>query len=319
MHSNDQNNYSTHGEFYLCAFTRYGNLQLVIFTVLVKMYLLCVFGNTFITVIVCLTSHLHTPMYYFLCNLTVLDIIYVSVILPKLMVITVTGNNTISFSGCFAQVFFYVFCIGTEFFILASMAYDRYVAICTPLHYLLVMNQKTFLTLSVFSFILGVLNAVMYPLLISKLSFGNSHEINNFFCHMKSVLKLSSIEGTRVDLLITVDGVVLGFSTFILILISYMFIISTILKIQTSSGRVKAFSSCSSHLTVVLLFCLTSLSLNIKPENEVTQEQDKIFSMLYIAVVPLLNPVVYSLRNKEVKKAIERMFSKSIRNWNYNE
>ncbi|XP_075199967.1 olfactory receptor 5AR1-like [Anomaloglossus baeobatrachus] len=308
-------NHSIHREFYLHAFTGYGNLQVVIFSAILLLYLLCVLGNTFITIIVCLTSHLHSPMYYFLCNLTVLDIIYVSVILPKLMVITITGDITISYSGCFVQIFFYVFCLGTEFFILVSMAYDRYVAICTPLHYLLVIGQKTCLTLSIFSFSLGVLNAVIYPLLISQLSFGNSHNINHFFCHMKSVLKLCPTEGSSVDLLITLDGVILGFSTFILILISYILIISTIMKIQTSSGRLKAFSSCSSHLTVVILFWLTSLSLNIKPETEFTQEQDKMFSMLYIAVVPMLNPVVYSLRNKEVIKAIRRIVLKSYPNF----
>ncbi|KAM3926818.1 olfactory receptor 5V1-like [Leptodactylus fuscus] len=240
----------------------------------------------------------------------VLDIIYVSVILPKLMVITITGDIRISFPGCFAQLFFYVFCIGTEFFILASMAYDRYVAICIPLRYMLIIDLKTCVSLSVFSFSLGVLNALMYPLLISKLSFANSNKINHFFCHMKSILKLRPTQGANIDLLITIDGVALGFSTFLLILISYMFIISTILKIKTLSGRFKAFSSCSSHLTVVLLFCLTSLTLNMKPENELTKEQDKILSMLYIAVVPLLNPMVYSLRNKEVLKAISNNISK---------
>ncbi|XP_044132826.1 olfactory receptor 8D1-like [Bufo gargarizans] len=303
-------NYSVRQEFYLCAFTRYGNLQLFIFIAILSMYLLCVIGNIFITAIVCLSPQLHTPMYYFLCNLTVLDIIYVSVILPKLMVVTITDDIKISYPECFAQVFFYVFCIGTEFFILASMAYDRYMAICAPLHYMLSMNPKTCATLSVSSLSLGVLNAMMYPLLISKLSFSNSREINHFFCHMKSILKLCPMETVKIDLLITVDGIALGFSTFLLILISYIFIISTILKIQTSSGRFKAFSSCSSHLTVVLLFCLTSLTLNMKPENEWSQEQDKIISMLYIAVVPLLNPIVYSLRNKEVQKATKNILFK---------
>ncbi|XP_075715650.1 olfactory receptor 5AR1-like [Rhinoderma darwinii] len=311
MHEN-VHNYSVRGEFSLRAFTGYGNLQLVICAAILTMYLLSVLGNIFITAIVYQTSQLHTPMYYFLCNLAVLDIIYVSVILPKLMVMTITGNIHISYSGCFAQVFFYVLCIGTEFFILASMGYDRYVAICIPLHYMLIMSHKTCLTLTVFSFSLGVLNAMIYPLLISKLSFTNFHEINHFFCHMKSILKLCRTEAARIEILITVDGIVLGFSTFIVIVVSYMFIISTILKIQTSSGRFRAFSSCSSHLTIVLLFCLTSLSLNMKPENEFSQEQDKLLSMLYIVVVPLLNPIVYSLRNKEVLRAIKRRFSKFV-------
>ncbi|KAG9465753.1 olfactory receptor 5AR1-like [Eleutherodactylus coqui] len=302
----DVGNYSVLREFYLIAFTRYEHIQFFIFIGVLSVYLLCVLGNIFITVIVCLTSQLHTPMYFFLCNLMILDITYVSAILPKLLVLTITGDISISYPGCFAQIFFYVFCAGTEFFILASMAYDRYLAICIPFHYMLLMNKKTCLTLSASSFSIGVLNAMLYPLLISKMSFNNFHEINHFFCHMKSILKLCYTEAAAIDLLITVDGIVVGFSLLIFILISYIFIISAILKIQISSGRFKAFSGCSSHLTVVLLFCLTSLSLNIKTENELSQEQDKILSMLYIAVVPLLNPIVYSLRNKDVLNAIEK-------------
>ncbi|KAM4038550.1 olfactory receptor 5V1-like [Anomaloglossus baeobatrachus] len=269
-------------------------------------YFLCVFENSLVTVTVCLTSHLHTPMYFFLCNLTVLDIIYVSAILPKLIVITATGDTGISNAGCFTQVFLYVFCIGTEFFLLVCMAYDRYVAICLPLHYMLIMNPKKCSILALFCCILGFLNAFMYAFLISKLLFTNSREINHFFCHMKSILQLSCSDTTTIGILITVDGIVLGFLPFTLILISYLYIILTVLKIRSTSGRRKAFSSCSSHLMVVLLFCLTSLSLNMKPETKFYKEQDKQLSMLYIAVAPMLNPLVYSLRNKDVLEAINR-------------
>ncbi|XP_075061989.1 olfactory receptor 13F1-like [Mixophyes fleayi] len=304
-------NYTTHSDFHLLAFSRYPKCQIVIFSGVLLMYLLCILGNMLVTVIVFLTPQLHTPMYFFLCNLTVMDIVYVTAILPKLLVITVTGNISISYPGCFMQIFLYVFCIGTEFFLLTSMAYDRYVAICFPLHYILLMNKKTCLTLTIFSCHIGTFNALMYPLLISKLSFSNSHEINHFFCHMKSILKLSGSDSSSIRVLITVDGGVLGSIPFILILTSYMYIIATIVKINTSSGRLKAFSNCSSHLIIVLLFCLTSLSLNMKPESELSQEQDKLLSMLYIAVIPMLNPLVYSLRNKEVLRAIKISISKN--------
>ncbi|XP_075715649.1 olfactory receptor 2M4-like [Rhinoderma darwinii] len=312
-------NFSLQSEFHLLAFTRYENAHMLIFTAILFMFLLCVLENILVTIIVCLTSQLHTPMYFFLCNLTILDIIYVSAILPNLIAITITGNTSISNTGCFTQVFLYVFCIGTEFFFLVCMACDRYVAICIPLHYALIMNHKTCFILAAFCCNLGVFNAMMYALLISKLTFSNSREINHFFCHMKSVLQLSCSDTTAIGILIMVDGIFLGFFPFTLILISYIFIIASILKIHSNLGRRKAFSSCSSHLTVVLLFCLTSLSLNMKPETKFSQEQDKLLSMLYIAVTPMLNPLVYSLRNKDVLKAIKRHIPKiSTHNWKLN-
>ncbi|XP_077118741.1 olfactory receptor 5AR1-like [Ranitomeya variabilis] len=299
-------NFSLYQEFYLPAFTKYENIQLLIFLVILLIYLLCVLENSLVTFIVCLTTQLHKPMYFFLCNLTVLDIIYVSAILPKLIVITYTRETGISNAGCFTQVFLYVFCIGTEFFLLVCMAYDRYVAICLPLHYMLIMNPKKCMILAAFCCNLGVFNAMMYALLISKLSFSGSREINHFFCHMKSILALSYSDTTSIRILITVDGIVLGFFPFTLILVSYIYIILTILKMHSASGRHKAFSSCSSHLMVVLLFCLTSLILNMKSEAKFSQEQDKQLSLLYIGIAPMLNPLVYSLRNKDVLEAIKR-------------
>ncbi|XP_072255026.1 olfactory receptor 8H1-like [Pyxicephalus adspersus] len=289
---------------HLLAFSRYSRVQIVIFIIILIMYLLCIIGNMLVAIIVCFTSRLHTPMYLFLSILTFLDVVYVSVILPKLLAITMTGDTSISYPGCFTQIFFYVFCIGTEFFLLTTMAYDRYVAICIPLHYIMMMDRRTCLILATFCFIVGTFNSLMYALLISQLSFPSFNEINHFFCHMKSVLPTSCNDSTSIEILITVDGLVLGFVTFILIITSYMYIISTILKIHTSAGRYKAFSSCSSHIIIVVLFCLTSLTLNMKPETELSQEQDKILSMVYIALVPMLNPLVYSLRNKDVLRAI---------------
>ncbi|XP_075061991.1 olfactory receptor 1G1-like [Mixophyes fleayi] len=306
MNKNWQN-CTSHTEFKMVAFLKYPEIQLVIFIGVILMYLLCILGNVIIIVLVCLVSKLHTPMYFFLCNLSVLDIAYVSVILPKLLIITITGDPSISHSGCLSQLFLYVFCVGTEFFLLTTMAYDRYVAICIPLNYILIMKKKICFLLTFFSWHFGALNALMYTILISKLPLSNSHEINHFFCHMMSVLKLSCTDSTYVSVLIAVDGIILGSFSMFFIFTSYMYIISTILKIRTSSGRQKAFSRCSSHLTIVLLFCLTSLSLNIKAESEHSQEQDKVLSMIYIAVVPMLNPLVYSLRNKDILRALRNI------------
>ncbi|XP_040271858.1 olfactory receptor 1G1-like [Bufo bufo] len=300
-------NCSTPGEFHLVAFSNYPHLQLVFFIGVFFMYFMCLLGNLIILILVCLASKLHTPMYFFLCNLSVLDIIYVSVISPKLMDIMITKDTSISNSQCFFQFFLYVFCVGSEFFLLTSMAYDRYVAICIPLHYILLMNTWICFLLALLSWNLGALKALVYILLISNLSISDSKKINHLFCHMMSVLKLSCTDSTHIKLLIMVNGITLGFICMILFFYSYIHIMSTILKIKTSSGRQRAFSRCSSHITIVLLFCLSSLILNMKAESEHSQEQDKLLSMIYISVVPMLNPLIYSLRNNDVIKALRNI------------
>ncbi|KAM4038556.1 olfactory receptor 1G1-like [Anomaloglossus baeobatrachus] len=300
-------NCTTRNDFYLVGFSNYPDLQLALFLGLFFTYFICILGNLIILIIVCLSSKLHTPMYFFLCNLSVLDMIYVSVISPKVLAITITKDNEISNSQCLLQLFLYVFCVGTEFFLLAAMAYDRYVAICVPLRYILLMNKWICSILAFLSWNVGAINALVHTLLISKLSFSDSTEINHIFCHMMSILKLSCVDSTHIRLLITVNGITLGFICMILIFASYTHIISSILKMKTSSGRQKAFSRCSSHITIVLLFCLSSLSLNMKAESEQSQEQDKLLTMICVAVVPMLNPLVYSLRNNDVIKALKNI------------
>ncbi|XP_068129626.1 olfactory receptor 1G1-like [Hyperolius riggenbachi] len=299
-------------ELHLLAFSKYPTFQLVVFISVLFMYLLSIAGNVFVFITVLQTPQLHTPMYFFLCNLTVLDVLYVSVILPKLLVITFTGDTRITYLGCFTQIFFYVFSIGTEVCLLTSMAYDRYVAICIPLRYFVIMKRSTCLIFSMFCWIIGTFNSLMYYLLISKLSFPSFSEINHFFCHMKSVLSIACSDSTSISNLITADGFLFGLVTLILILTSYMYIISTILKILTSSGRRKTFTSCSSHLIIVMLFFFTSLFLNMKAESKCSQEWDKAFSMVYIAVVPMLNPLIYSLRNKEVLDAVKKSMKNTV-------
>ncbi|KAM3926806.1 olfactory receptor 1G1-like [Leptodactylus fuscus] len=305
-------NCSAEDAFHLVAFSNYPQLQLPLFVGVGFMYLVCLLGNLTILIIVCMTPKLHTPMYFFLCNLSVLDIIYVSVISPKLLAIMITKDTTMPNSQCLIQLFLYVFCVATEFFLLTTMAYDRYVAICVPLRYVLLMNRWICFLLAFLSWNLGAVNSLVYTLLISKLSFSESKEINHLFCHMMSILRLSCVDSTNIRLLITVNGIALGFVCMILIFTSYMYIMSTILKIKTTSGRQKAFSRCSSHITIVLLFCLSSLSLNMKAESESSQEQDKMLSMIYIAVVPMLNPLVYSLRNKDVISALRNIVFSDI-------
>ncbi|KAM4749146.1 olfactory receptor 13F1-like [Rhinophrynus dorsalis] len=276
-----------------------------LFIVILLMYLMVIVGNMMITTLVCLVSQLHTPMYFFLCNLSIQDIVYVSAILPKLMAITVTGDTRISFLGCATQLFLFIFCVTTEYLLLTFMAYDRYVAICFPLHYSLIMNKLICILTAAASWMIGALHSLIHSVLISKLSFCSFYEINHFFCDLKTVLKLSCSDITVIKALILMSTVLLGFLPFLLILTSYVFIISTILKIRTTAGRLKTFSSCSSHITIVLLFFGTAISLYTKPEYEQSQEHDKLLSLVYVALVPMLNPVVYSLRNKQVLTAMK--------------
>ncbi|XP_053545659.1 olfactory receptor 2K2-like [Bombina bombina] len=304
-------NHTVLAEFYLETFNVSTKGQLVVFIGALLMYLLAVLGNVTIVTLVSLVSKLQTPMYLFLCSLSVQDIMYVSAILPKLLAITITGDTSITFSGCITQIFLFTFCIDTEFFLLTSMAYDRYVAICIPLHYPLIMSKTVCALLITVSWFGGFLNSFAVTMMVSYLTFCNKQKINNFFCDIIIVMKLSCSDITYImTLLVPLEGTVLGLLPFTLIMISYIYIISTILKIRSSSGRLKTFSSCSSHLTVVVLFCGTCLGLNLKPKSGDSLEIDKVLSIIYTGVVPMVNPLVYSLRNKEVLEAMKSVLKR---------
>ncbi|XP_053545674.1 olfactory receptor 1G1-like [Bombina bombina] len=295
-------------EFFLVSFFATTNNQAVVCTGVFIMYLLAVLGNLMITAAVCLVSQLHTPMYFFLCNLSVEDIVYVSTVLPKLFVTTVTGDTSISISSCIVQLYFFALCVTVEFVLLSFMAYDRYVAICVPLHYILIMNKMMCILLASSSWFFGSIVSLFLTLMVTNLRFCDVHDINHFFCDPQTMIKISCSDTTNIIMFTSIAGVLCGCCPFVLIIISYIYIISTILKIQTSGGRSKMFSSCSSHLMVVILFCGTSISMNMKPKSEKSQKLDIILSLIYIAVVPVLNPLVYSLKNREVMKAIKKTF-----------
>ncbi|XP_063785201.1 olfactory receptor-like protein DTMT [Pseudophryne corroboree] len=295
-------------EFHLLAFSISADYQLLLFSGVLLIYSLAIIGNVAIISIVCFVSQLHTPMYAFICNLSVQDILYVSVILPKLLTITISGDPSISGIFCITQEYLFTFCIETEFLLLSFMSYDRYVAICLPLRYCTIMNNKTCALLASTAWVIAAIDSLQLSLLISDSSFCKSKEINHFFCDLKAILKLSCSDTTNIKNMIFIQGTIIGVLPFLLILTSYAIIICNIMQIRTSAGKVKAFSSCSSHLTVVLLFCGTSLSLYMIPEATHSEEQDKLLSLLYVAVVPMLNPLVYSLRNKEVLTAFKNLY-----------
>ncbi|XP_075129332.1 olfactory receptor 2AE1-like [Leptodactylus fuscus] len=298
-------NETFYGDFILQTFSGPQSSSIVLILGIFLMYLLSVLGNLIIIVVVCSAPQLHTPMYFFLCNLSIQDLVSVSNILPKLLVIQVTGETQISFLECFTQMFVFVACADAEYYLLTSMALDRYVAICIPLRYSIIMNKRVYAILSLISWMASFLNSLQYVFLISHLSFCDPKRISHFFCDMRALIKLSCSDVTHMNTMLLVEVCIIGGFLFATILTSYAFIISTILKLKTSATRLKVFSSCSSHLTVVFLFCGTSITVYIKPESKDSAELDMMLSLLYVAVVPTLNPLVYTLRNKEVLNVLK--------------
>ncbi|XP_040271868.1 olfactory receptor 1019-like [Bufo bufo] len=297
---------NTMTEFYMTPFSTSRRNEILIFTGFLFMYLLAVVGNLLIIALICGVPQLHSPMYFFLCNLSSVDVIYVSAIIPKMLFIMLTENKTISFHGCLIQLSFFMFCGIAEIYILTSMAYDRYVAVCSALHYSLIMTRKICIIIAISYMILSAVNSLMLTFMIFNLSFCYSHQINHFFCEILQLMALASSETKRMNMILSVEDFC-GSLSLIFILTTYIRIISTVLKIRSSKGRLKAFSSCSSHIITVLLFYGPSIFMYMKPESEHSKEEDKILSMFYVVVVPMLNPFVYSLRNKEVLGAARKM------------
>nr|DBA30220.1 TPA: hypothetical protein GDO54_006232 [Pyxicephalus adspersus] len=293
--------------FNIIAFTTTGNVKYFTCIVFLLMYMTAVSGNLIIATLICKVSQLHTPMYFFLCNFSIVEATYVSTILPELLSIILMEDKRISFQGCITQLYFFMFGGAAEIFLLTCMAYDRYVAVCTPLQYFLVMKKSVCIVLAAFCLLFSSFNSLIFSLLVSTLLFCNSHDINSFFCDIRSLMALSSSDTKSREIALIVEDVCLVFLTFVLISTSYVYIICAILKINSSKGRFKTFSSCSSHLTTVILFYGPIMFLYIKPESDQSEDQDKLLSLLYVIVVPTLNPFVYTLRNKEVIGAVAKL------------
>ncbi|OCT90238.1 olfactory receptor 1G1-like [Xenopus laevis] len=280
----------------------YSILSLVFFII----YLTGIMGNIIIITVIFVDSNLHTPMYFFLCNLSCADILFTTITLPKLMDILLFGNNSMSAMQCYSQMYLYICVASTEDTLLSFMAYDRYVAICKPLHYAHIMNKKKYVLLIVATWITGFLNSFFMTLLASQLTLCKAGDLYNFFCDVKAVLKVSCSTITF-RIIIYVETLLFGFCPFLLSIISYIKIIRIILSIKSSNGRRKAFSTCSSHLTVLAIFYGTAMCMYMRPPSEHSEDLDQGFSVLYAAVTPMLNPLIYSLRNNEVKTAFFRI------------
>ncbi|XP_075114124.1 olfactory receptor 5AR1-like [Leptodactylus fuscus] len=296
-------------QFTILCFSDLPHLQIPLFMIFLTIYLNVIFGNTAIFSAIVLNSHLHTPMYIFLSNLSVMDISYISTTLPKLLFMLSTQHKVMSLVGCMTQMYFFITFACMEMILLAVMAYDRYVAICHPLHYTLLMSPRTCLIAIISVWVAGLLEPVVFTMLVAKLSFCSSNQIDNFFCEPSPLIKLSCSDTTLVNMIIYILGALVGMSTFMLTLVSYIYIIYNILNIHSTDGRSKTFSTCASHLTCVLLFYGTIVSMYMRPSSMYSPKQDKFFSLLYIILVPLLNPIIYTLKNKQFKEVFKKLMN----------
>ncbi|XP_053549007.1 olfactory receptor 1019-like [Bombina bombina] len=294
-------------QFTIKGFSDLLELQVPLFILLLLIYLVIIFGNMTIFTTISQDPQLHTPMYVFVMNLSLIDISYTSTILPNLLNMLITHRKTISLTGCLTQMYFFLCMACSEAFLLAAMAYDRYVAICHPLHYVYLMSLRRCAQFIAAVWTIGFVDTVGYPILVAKMSFCDSKLIEHIFCDVVPLLKLSCSDTFNVELLTYLEGSFIVFSLFLFTLISYFFIISTILKIRSAEGRHKAFSTCASHLTCVVIYYGTIMCLYMRPTSNYSPDRDKFFSLLYILLVPMLNPVIYSLKNQDVKNGLNKL------------
>ncbi|NWU89831.1 OR5V1 protein, partial [Upupa epops] len=302
-------NLSTVSEFILVGLSDAPEVRFLLFVLFLLIYVATLAGNVTILVAISTDTRLHNPMYFFLGNLSLLDILCPTITVLKMLEALLLENKVISFTGCMLQLFFLIDVVGTEIFLLAVMAYDRYVAVCHPLQYTSTVTMKLCAHLAVGTWVLGFLNSLLHTSLIFTLFFCDSNKVDQYYCDIPPVLALScSSTYSREVVILTVAGV-LGSGAFVVTLISYVYILWAILAMKSSESRHKAFSTCGSHLTVVCLFYGTTICTYVRPSSTYSPHRDRIVSMLYGILTPLLNPMIYSLRNKEVQSALRRVTS----------
>ncbi|XP_069800159.1 olfactory receptor 8D1-like [Dendropsophus ebraccatus] len=303
----EPSNNSMETYFIIIGISTIQKLQLPIFLLVLLIYLITLGGNITIVVLVTLDHHLHTPMYFFLGNLSVMDMSCSTVVLHKVLVAYLSGDRRVSFGSCFAQMYSFSAFTCDELLILTTMSYDRYVAIYNPLRYNQIMNNKVCSLLASASWVMGFINMISPTFEISSFTCYTSMEANHFFCDIMPIMKLTCNDTTILQLYIFLQGLLFATCTpFVLTFISYAFIIRTILRIRSSNGRRKAFYTCSSHLTVVSLLYGTLSYQYFRPISSVRLGSNKLYSLFNTAAVPILNPLIYSLKNKDVIAAIKR-------------
>ena len=304
-------NHSTVTEFILGGLINQPELQLPFFFLFLGIYLVTMIGNLGVITLICLNAQLHTPMYYFLSNLSFVDLCYSSVITPKMLVNFVSEKNTISYAGCMAQLYFFLVFVIAECYMLTVMAYDRYVAICRPLLYNIIMSHGVCSLLVAAVYTMGIIGSTIEIGLMLKLSYCQ-HLISYYFCDVVPLMKLSCSSTYHIEI---TTFFLAGFNiivTSLTIFVSYAFILSSILRIHSTEGRSKAFSTCSSHLAAVGLLYGSTTFLYLKPPTGSSLAQENVVSLFYTTGIPMLNPLIYSLRNKEVKAAMQKTLRRKL-------
>ncbi|XP_069502598.1 olfactory receptor 5AP2-like [Ambystoma mexicanum] len=302
-----ENNRTTVMEFILLGLSDDPGQQPVLFASFLIAYLLGLLGNLLIMTLISIDPALHSPMYLFIATLNIVDIGLISSAVPKMLINIYTNKKAISFVACIAQLYFFVFFAGSECVLLAVMAFDRYVAISLPLRYSVIMRTNVCLDLVLASFTISFLHALLHTLLMARLSFCGPNRILHYFCDIAPLLKLSCTDTSINELVIFTEGSLLVMVPFLAVLISYACILVAILRIQSTKGRYQAFSTCSSHLTVVTLFFGTLMFMYFRPLSSYSLSQERMVTVVYNVLAPMLNPFIYSLRNKQVKDSMRRV------------
>ncbi|XP_007952459.1 olfactory receptor 1361-like [Orycteropus afer afer] len=302
----DKDNKTGVTEFLLLGLSGQPTKEEILFWLFLWMYLVTITGNFLIILAISCDSHLHIPMYFFLANLSCVDICFSSVITPKMLVNHMLGSKSISYVECVIQIYFFITFINTDGFLLSVMAYDRYVAICSPLHYTMIMRPKLCVLLVTISWITTNLHALLHTLLMVQLTFCSSNVVHHFFCDPYPILKLSCSDTFINDLMVFTVGGVIFLTPFTCIIVSYAYIFSNVLKLPSACGIRKALSTCGSHLTVVSLFYGGILGVYMHPSSSYSV-QDTVATVIFTVVTPLVNPFIYSLRNHDIKGALRKL------------
>ncbi|XP_005309095.2 olfactory receptor 6B1-like [Chrysemys picta bellii] len=306
MENVEWRNQTTIREFILLGFGDLQGLQTPLFLLFLVIYVVTMAGNILIVALVVTDRQLHTPMYFFLGNLSCLETCYTSTILPRMLASFLTGDRTISFSGCITQLSFFVFMVTAECLLLLLMSYDRYLAICNPLHYAALMSRRVCIQILSGSWIIAFSCSTVITFMMVRLTFCGPNRIDHFFCDFTPMLKLSCSDTSLIALVDLILSFAIILPTLLLTLTSYVCIIATILRISSTTGRQKAFSTCSSHLIVVATFYGSLIIIYMAPKAGTAGDLRKLFSVFYTVLTPLANPLIYSLRNKEVKEALKK-------------
>ncbi|XP_065436375.1 olfactory receptor 5AR1-like [Chrysemys picta bellii] len=307
-----ERNYTAVTEFVLLGFTQNPKVQVILLVIFLLIYMLILVGNLTLVTLIRTDSRLHTPMYFFISNLALLDVGCTTTITSSILVTLVSARKVILFTRFALQFFFLCITLSCECYLLGAMAYDRFTAICNPLLYTVIMSKEFCMLLVLGSYLVSCVNAIVQTIFIFRLSFCDSNAINHFFCDVSPLLKLSCSDTRITEIVHFTCATVVVTPTILIILISYIYIVVAILRINSAKGQRKAFSTCASHLTAVTIFYGTGSFMYLRPSSKYLMDQDKIISLFYTLVIPMLNPLIYSLRNTEVKKAFTRMLDRKI-------